>query len=59
MLTKSMRIQNIKNIVYYLNKIAPKNIKVVMKEKTILTSNIIRPCYDEKIIEKMIQNGGI
>jgi hypothetical protein len=50
MLTKSMRIQNIKNIVYYLNKIAPKNIKIVMKEKTILTATQRRPGDDNKIV---------
>mgnify|MGYP001238683114 CR=1 FL=1 len=49
--------KSIKIIVHHLNKISPKNIEIKIHEKKIC--NKILPSYDEKIIERMIKNGGI
>ena len=45
-----------KIIVAHLNNITPNNVSVSM---TISNNPKILPDYDEKIIEKMIRNGGI
>ena len=49
--------KSIKIIVHHLNKITSNNIKIKIHEDKIC--NKILPSYDEKIIEKMIKNGGI
>tara|TARA_R110002020_G_scaffold278804_1_gene494204 strand:+ start:1183 stop:1377 length:195 start_codon:yes stop_codon:yes gene_type:complete len=64
MMVKSMRInsmKNIKNIVYYLNKIIPLDMEIIIKKKTksLTNTNKIMPSYDESMIEKIYKNGGL
>lgn len=63
-MVKSMRInsmKNIKNIVYYLNKIIPLDMEIIIKKKTksLTNTNKIMPSYDESMIEKIYKNGGL
>jgi len=62
MINNCIKTQSIKIIVHHLNKLVPKNIQIKVHE--IPEINHIKlnhhlPTYDEKIIEKMIKNGGI
>ena len=66
MTVNSTLTSNIKKIVFHLNKICPNNMKIVIKED--LQKNVqnnkkkfkfILPSYDEKMIDRIIRNGGI
>jgi len=66
MTVNSTLTSNIKKIVKHLNKICPNNMKILIKEdlqKKVQfnkkKNKIILPSYDEKMIDKIIRNGGI
>ena len=52
-------MQRCKIIVHHLNKLVPNNIKIKVQELNHVNIPNNLPSYDEKIIEKMIKNGGI
>ena len=59
MINNYIKIKSIKIIVHNLNKLVPNNIKIKVHEFNHVNIPNQLPSYDEKIIEKMIKNGGI
>ena len=59
MINNYIEIKSIKIIVHHLNKLVPNNIKIKVHEINYVNIPNHLSSYDEKIIEKMIKNGGI
>ena len=53
--------ETLKNVIIHLDNITPKdvNISITLNKKKQIKKKEIMPDYDEKIIERMIRNGGI